>query len=146
MRVGQFLQQHQSRVLTCRPEDTIQAVATILSSNHIGAMPVCDSAGKLVGVISERDLVRGFSDNPAKVLQFTVEDLMTRKVVTCAPDVEICDTMPTMARHRFRHLPVVDGEELVGMISVRDALGESLRETELEANVLRDNVIAARYR
>ncbi len=146
MRVGQFLQQNQSRLISCRPEDTVQAAATIMSSNRIGAMPVRDINGDLVGVISERDLVRGFSDHPSGVLQFSVADLMTREVITCAPETEMSETMATMARHGFRHLPVVEAGELVGMISVRDSLAELLKERELEANVLRDNVIAARHR
>ena len=146
MRVGQFLQNAGHRVISCRPEDTVQTAASLLTANRIGAMPVCDANGKLVGVLSERDIVRGLSERPAEVLRLLVSDLMTSNVITENTDTDMCDTMPVMAKNRFRHLPILDDGRLVGMISIRDSLAVQLQERELEAGVLRDNVIAARYR
>ncbi|HHI82461.1 MAG TPA: CBS domain-containing protein [Rhizobiales bacterium] len=96
--------------------------------------------------MSERDIVRGLSERPAEVLRLLVSDLMTSNVITENTDTDMCDTMPVMAKNRFRHLPILDDGRLVGMISIRDSLAVQLQERELEAGVLRDNVIAARYR
>ncbi len=146
MRVGQFLQTQGHRVISCRPEDTAQTAASLLSSNRIGALPVRDANGALVGVLSERDIVRGMSENPAGVLNFKVSDLMTENVITASSDDEMNDLMKVMSNNRFRHLPILENGELIGMISIRDSLAVRLQESELEAGVLRDNVIAARYR
>jgi len=145
MKVGQYLCETQNRPILCRPEDTVQSVADLLTSHHIGALPVRDSDGRLVGVISERDLVRALSSNPAGVQGCKVIDLMTANPVTCTPETRMDEAMTTMAGRGFRHMPVVDGEAIVGMISMRDSLSVQLGERELEASVLRDNVIAARY-
>ena len=146
MRVGQFLQNAGHKVITCRPEDTVQTAASLLHAHRIGAMPVCDAQGKLVGVLSERDIVRSFSERPTEILNLKVSDLMTSSVITESPDTDMCDTMKVMAKNRFRHLPIIDQGRLTGMISIRDSLAVQLQERELEAGVLRDNVIAARYR
>lgn len=144
--VGDYLKHRQQTPITCRPEDTAQSAATLLSTNRIGAMPVLNREGNLVGVLSERDVVNAFAHRNQELSHLMVADLMTKDVITCKPETEMCDASRTMAAHRFRHLPVVEAGRLVGMISIRDALEVRLQSSELEANVLRDNVIAARYR
>jgi len=145
MNVRTFLQQNQAQLLSCRSEDTIQTVAGILSSNRIGAMPVCNVTGNLVGIISERDLVRGFAEKPTILLNLLVKDLMTAKVITCDLEMEMGDAMAIMGQHSIRHLPVIEAGSPMGMLSIRDCFAVQLQERELEASVLRDNVIAARY-
>ncbi len=147
MTVEKFLAR-QKMVIACRPEDTVQAAAMLLSSNKIGAMPVRDEAGRLVGILSERDIVQAFATRPAaEIMSLHVSDLMSRDPVTCRPTDTMLDAMQIMTRNRFRHLPVVDDEgQVVGMLSIRDALEAKLRDAELEAGVLRDSFLAARVR
>ena len=143
MDVRMILDQKHKPLTTCRPEDTIEAAATILTANRIGAIPVRDVEGDLAGIISERDIVRGFSEHGGKVLSLRVRDLMTRNVAVCAPTDSIKEAMRMMSRRHIRHLPVVENGALCDIISQRDVMESRLQETEMEANVLRDYAIAA---
>ena len=145
MRIDTILQSRDHALVTCRPEDTIDAAAALLYANHIGAMPVRGRKGELVGVISERDVMCGFAVHGTYVQDLRVSELMTRDIITCAPTDDITKAMQKMRQHSIRHLPVVDDGELINMISLRDMLVARLQETSLEVRVLRDNVIAARH-
>jgi CBS domain-containing protein len=146
MKVIEVLKSNRQVLACCTPEEPILTVAERLSSLNIGAMPVCGADSTLVGVISERDLVRGFARNGAKLTERYVRDLMTREVVTCGPDETMAVAESLMNKHRVRHLPVVDGGRLVGMLSIRDVGVWRLEESRNEVNLLRDVVIAARHR
>ena len=130
-----------AKLITVRPEDTAETTAIVLTSNNIGAVPVRAGDGTLVGLISERDIVRGFSRKGAKVLQMKVRDLMTASVITCASTDTVKEVANIMIQRNIRHLPVVDEGELVAMISLRDVMKNRLAQTELEANVLREAMI-----
>ncbi len=146
MKVTEFLENHQHKIVSCRRADTLQAAASLLFSNRIGAMPVVDSTGKLVGILSERDIVSALSQRPHEILKLRVRDVMSAPPITTRCEAEMDDAMKLMMSHKFRHLPVVDEEErLRGMLSIRDCLAMQLRDKELEANVLRDSFIAARF-
>ncbi|MEO5338093.1 MAG: CBS domain-containing protein [Magnetospirillum sp. WYHS-4] len=130
-----------AKLVAVRPEDTVETTASLLSSNNIGAVPVRDGDGNLVGLISERDIVRGFARKGGKVLSLKVRDLMTASVITCTSSDSVKDVANVMIQRSIRHLPVVDEGELVAMISLRDVVKNRLAQTELEANVLREAVI-----
>ena len=89
-------------------------------SRDIGAFPVCDAQGTLVGIISERDVVRAVAQDGARVADRRVRALITREVVTCAHDQTMLEAEKLMQRHRVRHIPVMDGATLIGMLSIRD--------------------------
>ena len=146
MKIDKYLGSHQPMLISCRPEDSVKSAATLLSTNKIGAMPVVDNHGKLVGLLSERDIVRAFSMRNADIMKMLVGELMSKNPVTCDMEDTMEHAMKLMNRHRFRHLPVMDGEELFGMLSIRDALEDIARAKELEANVMRDISIASRVR
>ena len=146
MKVIDVLKSNRQVLACCTPEEPILTIAERLSSLNIGAMPVCGPDSTLVGVISERDLVRGFARSGAKLTGRYVRDLMTREVVTCGPDETMAVAESLMNKHRIRHLPVVDGGKLVGMLSIRDVTVWRLEESRNEVNLLRDVVIAARHR
>lgn len=129
-------------IVTCRPEDTIQTAAILLHSNFIGAMPVVDANGKMVGMFGERDIVRAFATRDPNVANKLVADMMAKNVITCGPEASCAEAMDLMKRNRIRHVPVVEGGKLVGIISVRDALEEMRRQSEMEASVMRDISIA----
>ena len=145
-KIENYLSDHQAMLITCRPEDTVKSAATLLSTNKIGAMPVVNEDGRLVGLLSERDIVRSFAVHNCDVMKMLVGELMSRNPVTCQASDGMERAMQLMNRHRFRHLPVMKGDELAGMLSIRDALEEVAREREMEANVMRDISIAARSR
>jgi len=144
MRIRDILADNKGTLVTSRPEDTVEAAAVLLSAKNIGALPVRDQNGKLVGVISERDIVRGFAQQGGRFQKLKVEDLMTRKVITCSPDDDVKDAMRLMRDRHIRHLPVVEGGELCGIISSRDVMESRLQQAKMERNVLRDYAIASR--
>ena len=101
----------------------------------------------MVGIISERDLVRTFATTAFSELgNLRVNDVMTTHVKSCGSDDDMHAAEQLMRRHHFRHVPVVDGGRVVGMLSIRDTQSLRLQETEDEVHVLRDVVAAARNR
>ena len=144
MRVSDVLKSNRQTLATCIPEESIVSICTRLSALNIGAFPVCDAHGSLVGIISERDVVRAFAKDGPRLADRHVRDLMTREVVTCTDETTMLEAEKLMHKHRIRHMPVVDGAKLVGMLSIRDIMVWRWQELREEVNVLRDAVIAAR--
>ncbi len=124
-------------VITVRPDMPMRAFAQMVARQKIGAAPVTDDAGKLLGVISERDIVRGFEAHGGALTEMSVGELMTRNVVSCAPESTISDVAVLMSRHRIRHIAVIDGATLAGFISIRDVAFNRLTELELDNETLR---------
>jgi len=145
MKIGDFLKRSQQQLVTCGPNDTLETAAKLLDTFGIGAMPVCEATKRMVGIISERDLVRAFADNGFHFLSILVRDAMTKRVVSCSPDDTIQAAQYLMRKNHFRHLPVVEGDRVLGILSIRDTLAIRLEESEFEINVLRDVVAAARH-
>ena len=146
MKIGEFLKSARQRLVTCAPDDALEAVAKLLHANGIGAMPVCQMMTRMVGIVSERDLVRTFATKGCDLRAMRVRDIMTTRVISCSPDDTMQEAQEIMRKNRFRHLPVVEGGRVLGMLSIRDTLALRLQESEYEINVLRDVVVAARYR
>ena len=146
MRVSDVLQSNRQTLHTCIPEESIASICTRLSNLNIGAFPVCDSKGALVGIISERDVVRAFAKDGARLTDMHVRDLMTREVMTCELSTPMVEAEKIMNKRRIRHLPVMDGAKLVGMLSIRDIMVWRQQEARDEANVLREAMIAVRNR
>ncbi|HSU98798.1 MAG TPA: CBS domain-containing protein [Roseiarcus sp.] len=146
MRVADVLKSNRQSLATCIPEESIASICTRLSALNIGAFPVCDAGGALVGILSERDIVRAFAKEGARLADLHVRDLMTHEVTTCAQDATMIEAEKLMNRRRVRHLPVTDGSKLIGMLSIRDIMVWRQHEAQDEANVLRDAMIAVRNR
>ncbi len=146
MRVSDVLKANRQTLATCIPEESIVSICTRLSALNIGAFPVCDAHGALVGIISERDVVRSFAKDAARLADRHVGDLMTREVVTCTQETTMLEAEKLMHKHRIRHMPVVDGARLIGMLSIRDVMVWRWQESRDEVNVLRDAMIAVRNR
>jgi len=96
MRVGDVLKSNRQSLATCIPEDSITSICTRLSALNIGAFPVCDARGTLVGILSERDVVRAFARDGARLADMHVRDLMTQEVVTCATDTTMVEAEKIM--------------------------------------------------
>jgi CBS domain-containing protein len=144
MKVADILKTKGSAVKTVRPDETAKAFAAHLKDERIGAMIVSHDGSALDGIISERDLAYGLATYGDKLLSMSVSELMTKAVIVCTPEDSIAEVMNVMTQRRIRHLPVKDGEQLIGIISIGDVLKNRLGEMQLEANVLRDVAIARR--
>ena len=129
-------------VVTIEPTASIGAAVKRLTERRIGALVVQGADNRIVGIISERDIVRALTRRGAAALDETVESVMTHDVHTCDPQETVARAMAQMTRFRYRHLPVVDHGKLVGMISIGDLVKHRVTEMEMETGVLRDRVIA----
>lgn len=143
MHVQNILDEKGNRVVTTQPNATIAATSRLLSEHRIGAVLVTDEAGDIVGVISERDIVKGLARDGASVTDRTVADLMTRNVHTCQPGDTIAEIMAVMTERHIRHLPVMANGRWIGMISIGDVVKYRLDEAKLEVDSLREYVLAA---
>ena len=141
MKVQAMLATKGKKVVTTRPDATIATVVHLLKLEGIGALVVSQDGSRLDGIISERDIVRGLVTDGPELLQMKVSDLMTTTVKTCSPEANIKEIMAEMTRSRIRHLPVVVGHELRGIISIGDVVKNRLDELETETNVLRDYIV-----
>ncbi len=144
MYVRDILSTKGGRVTTIKPDAKISATSKLLSQHRIGAVLVTDAADKIVGIISERDIVRGLASHGGSVAELSVTDLMTRDVRTCGLGDTIADIMGIMTALRVRHLPVLDDGKLVGIVSIGDVVKYRLDEAKLEVESLRDYVLAGR--
>ena len=144
MHVDSILQRKQPAVLWVPPVLSIGEVAERLRSADVGVMIVSNDGELLKGLISERDIAHGLAVHGAALLSLKVSDLMTRSVITCALEDSVADIERIMTMRRIRHIPVVDGGKVVGVVSIGDVLKSKISEIELEANVLRDLTVARR--
>ena len=109
-------------VISIEPTADLAAAAKLLSMRRIGALVVLDAGGRLVGILSERDIVRTMAESGSTVLQRKVAQVMTRKVSTCDVNDSIGSVIDRMTEGKFRHMPVLDEGRLAGLISIGDAL------------------------
>ncbi|WP_158044042.1 CBS domain-containing protein [Skermanella pratensis] len=140
MHVAAVIKRKGSNVVSVAPERTIGEAANLLTENRIGAVLVLDGNEGIRGIISERDIIRSLTRFGSDALNRRVEEVMTRDVQQCSPSDTIAEIMTIMTKRRFRHLPVVDGGKLLGMISIGDVVKQRLDETELEVETLRGYV------
>jgi CBS domain-containing protein len=138
MDVERILDTKGRKVVTTRPDTSVAEAVSRLRAEGIGAMVVLSGSGRLDGIISERDVVRGLARHGRTVLDLKVADLMTRAVTTCSPKDTVKAVMAVMTERRVRHLPVVEAGRLLGIVSIGDVVKNRLDEMELEVNVLRD--------
>ena len=126
------------RVETVRTTDSVEAAVRKLEEKRIGAVVVEDQWMRHAGVFSERDFVRAVAEHGARAMAFSVERLMTTPVATCRSTDKVETALAAMTVAKTRHLPVVDGGQLVGIVSIGDLVKHRLEEKALEANVLLD--------
>ena len=122
--------------ITVQHDHTLRQVADILSGNNIGAVPVLDDTGHLAGIISERDLVRTMTEK-ITLDTGTAADLMTRQLVTASSDISSSELMTLMTQHKIRHIPIVDGQKLRGIVSIGDVVKRLIEKLETETEQLR---------
>jgi CBS domain-containing protein len=130
-------------VVTIEPTATLEAAVNTLNQHRIGAIVVLGPDRRVTGIISERDIVRALARDGAGVLKQPVGQIMTRKVATCTPTEAVGNLMETMTNGRFRHVPVVEQDRLIGIISIGDVIKHRLKEIEQESAALRDYIQTA---
>ena len=135
MKVKDVLARKGTEVATIGPSAGIEDLVDLLAERRIGAVVVVDR-DRVVGIVSERDVARGLHEHGAGVLGLQVVDLMTHDVHTCGPDDAIRDLASTMTEGRFRHMPVLDGGRLAGIVSIGDIVKNRIDELETEQDQL----------
>jgi CBS domain-containing protein len=120
--VAAILKHKGYQVSTVDPIALVSEIAQVLSDRRIGAVLVMDNTEQMLGIVSERDIVRSLAANGARTLEMTAGQLMTRTVQVAHPDTTVDQAMQIMTKGRFRHLPVMDHDTLVGLISIGDVV------------------------
>jgi CBS domain-containing protein len=139
--VGDLLDQKGRNVITIRPGDTVENAVKILADKGIGALVVTDQNGVIAGILSERDIVRRMADTPGQTLPQKVEELMTREVVSCGLQDSMIRVLQQMTEGKFRHMPVIDGIAVVGMVTIGDVVNFRLKELEYEALRMKQMIV-----
>ena len=126
-------------MISARPADSVRAVVDLLAQNRIGAVPVVEGDA-VVGIFSERDIVRLLSSYGPDALDRTLDDVMTKSPVTCDSNMAVIGALSQMTQKRIRHLPVVDGGKMVGFVSIGDLVKYRIDRIEAEAAAMRDYI------
>ena len=143
MTVSRILAGKGRSVTTVQPHATLRDVVDVLARKHIGAVIVVDVGGAMVGIISERDVVRALANQGTASLDDAVSRYMTRDVITATEDQDVVEVARRMSAGRFRHMPVLADGRLVGMVSVGDAIKYRLELMEAEQEALREYIATA---
>jgi CBS domain-containing protein len=130
-----------ANVITIRPDASVGRLVDGLREERIGAMIVSEDGRTVLGIISERDVVRGLAERGSRILEAPVGELMTRQVFSCTPQDTVKHVMAEMTKRRIRHLPVLADGVLSGIVSIGDVVKNRLEEMETETNVLREAYI-----
>lgn len=143
MVIAGILKHKGGNILSVPPEAKVSEVVQILATRRIGAVLVVDADNHLQGILSERDVVRSLAEHGAATLDLAASALMTSDVHTATPQTSIGEAMEMMTDGRFRHMPVVDHDELVGLVSIGDVVKAKIGEAEQEVDSLRAYVAGA---
>jgi len=143
MIVKEILAAKGGEVFCIEPTADLAAAAALLSKHGIGAVVIRGAGDRLAGILSERDIVRALSQHGEKALTSPVGQVMTRDVATCTEDDTCAAIMEQMTTRKFRHLPVMRGSRLVGLISIGDVVKQRVEEIERESEAMRDYIRTA---
>jgi CBS domain-containing protein len=137
MLISDVLRTKGREVITIRPDQTVKEAVERLATHRIGAL-VVESRLKPVGIFSERDLVNRLAKSGARAYDYEVREVMSAPVITSHPEDTIEQALSLMIQRRIRHLPILAGDDLAGLVSIGDLIKYRLDQKELEANVLLD--------
>jgi len=137
MTVAAILKQKGHAIAAVSPKARVPEIVTTLAEWRIGAVLVRDAAAQLLGIVSERDVVRALAREGAAALEMSAAQLMTTALHTIAPSASVAEAMERMTQSRIRHLPVLDGDELVGMISIGDVVKARMEQAAQEVDSLK---------
>lgn len=143
MTIARILKSKGGAVVTVPQTMPVIGVANVLRERGIGAVLVTDVSGDLIGIVSERDIVRGLATLGNDLLEKAAGIIMTSPVITCTPEDTVQSAMELMTSRRFRHLPVVENGRLAGVVSIGDLVKQRIEAAEQEAGHLRDYIAMA---
>jgi CBS domain-containing protein len=143
MTVKAILSAKGGNVVTIEPNTNVLTAAKLLAERRIGALVVTGPDHRVVGIVSERDIVQRVAGQGPTALELPLTDVMTRKVMTCTPADTISSVMERMTEGKFRHLPVVEQGRLTGIVSIGDVVKHRLQQMEREQSALRDYIQTA---
>lgn len=129
-------------IIGLEPDETVRTAIARLTEHRIGAMPVMEN-GTVIGVFSERDVIKCLNSVGDGALDEPVRSAMTSPAVTVTPDTSVLNALSQMTKRRFRHLPVLDGDRLVGFVSIGDLVKYRIDRIEAEADAMRDYIRTA---
>ena len=132
MTIAAILQNKGSEVLSVRGDTPVHEAVALLAERKIGALPVVED-GRVRGIMSERDVIYCLRSDGAAMLDWTVDRIMTAPAITVTLDTEIMSALSLMTRRRIRHLPVVESEALIGLVSIGDLVKFRMDKIEAEA-------------
>ncbi|MGH9132567.1 MAG: CBS domain-containing protein [Ilumatobacteraceae bacterium] len=144
MKVSEILFVKGSSVHTVSPGASLRSAVERMATVGVGSLVVVDADGAIAGMVSERDVIRALAGSGDAVLARAVADVMTHDVITCSNADRLGDLMHIMTKHRVRHLPVVERDRLVGLVSIGDLVKARLEELEVESHVMRDAYLRVR--
>jgi CBS domain-containing protein len=139
MTVGNFVGGSRSDIITVHIDDKVEQVVAVLAERRIGCVPVVD-ASQVVGIFSERDVIYGLTRAGTALLGMQVKEVMTSPPITISSNTPIISALSLMSRRRIRHLPIVDGEKLVGFVSIGDLVKWRIDRIESEAESMRSYI------
>lgn len=142
MLVNQLLNAKGRQVFTVAPDDSLASIAALLHSRKVGAFIVTDRVGRVVGVVSERDIIRAVAVDGADALSRPTTDYMTHDVIFASHGETVDALLERMTDRRIRHLPVMDGSRLTGIVSIGDLVKSKIAEAEHEAHTLKAYITA----
>ena len=143
MTIKSILRHKGEDVFSVGPGEDVTSVAQALAQHRIGAALVRSQDGEVLGIVSERDIVRAVAREGVAALSHTARDLMTAELVTVSPATSVADGLAIMTQRRCRHLPVMEHGKLAGMVSIGDLVKARIEQAEQEAESLRAFVTAA---
>jgi CBS domain-containing protein len=143
MNVKNILSAKGGEVVTIEPNVSVAAAVKRLAERKIGALVVIGAEHRVIGILSERDIVQELAARGAAALDQPLSEVMTRKVVTCSQSDTISSVMERMTEGKFRHLPVIEHSRLIGIVSIGDIVKHRLQEMEHEQSALRDYIQTA---
>ena len=140
MILAELMRGKSNEVIKIKANDCIADAATALTENKIGALLVEDQSSNIVGILSERDIVGGMGPHGADLHDVSVSELMTADLIKCSPDDTVLEAMAMMTDRRIRHLPVYDGDEFIGFVSIGDLVKCRISEVQAEAEAMRQYI------
>jgi CBS domain-containing protein len=143
MNVRNILSAKGGEVVTIEPNASLASAAQRLAAGKIGALVVIGAEHRVIGILSERDIVQELAIRGAAALDRPLSEVMTRKVTTCGQSDTISSVMERMTEGKFRHLPVLEQSRLIGIVSIGDIVKHRLQEMEHEQSALRDYIQTA---
>ena len=143
MTVKEILSRKGTDVVTAEPNATLSDAVQLLAAHRIGAVVITGADRRIVGILSERDIVRTLAEKGAKALESPIGEVMTRKVITCGVGETVSEIMERMTVGKFRHVPVIEQGRLAGIISIGDVVKSRVHQMEQESAALQEYIRTA---